>query len=697
MVRELVSLGEIKELAEVGRPTVSNWRRRHDDFPRPVGGSAGKPLFDAEAVADWLDARLVPGEKPGKDGMPATYGERFRRELRLRRLISLGRGSTSPEALITDALHVLAWLRGSQAGWEGEGVAQLAHSRDARGWMAGEQAGAVDDGIKEASIDLARQLGSAGAAAEAVLGFAGRLESDLVMDMTPPPLAQLIRKLVAARQDGLDQTSLINLYAGTGDLLFALDDLPASWDTIAVEPELSRRKLLTYRWLAHWKAGPDVRAALGEAADLPAADIVLADPPYVPGEREREEDGPLARVLEAARLLKPGGSGYVVVPSWTLSRPRGSAATPTVRAREELLGRHEVEAVVQLPRRIHQFRTGAEHALLVLRRDPGPEDRERVLLVDADRIARRVGDDWPAYVAEVLRSGHSPVAEEAGYAPVVAAGPRTDALLDGRSVLPAHRLASPEKGLDHFEASLDARREVSVAVPHLREWVGKLGVARRSASAQVAHRKVDEHLRAGQLRLLPGHRIRESDIGEAGLMVIGREEMLGALPLGRRRIALEDLAQYPQALTTERGDVFLLTEHGVRTQVDDAGGCVLLAPVQGLRISAYRKHLEALAKGEPVRPEDLWIRPQPLARLIAAPRNQQRGSGSLVRRISLRDMDLPQLPPEEIAELEAVLTETERQRAEVRRQLAALDALAERLAAGVADGELALRRRPDRA
>lgn len=57
-------------------------------------------------------------------------------------------------------------------------------------------------------------------------------------------------------------------------------------------------------------------------------------------------------------------------------------------------------------------------------------------------------------------------------------------------------------------------------------------------------------------------------------------------------------------------------------------------------------------------------------------------------------MDLPELPPEEIAELEVVLAEMERQRADVRRQLDALDTLARRLAAGVADGDLALRRRP---
>jgi len=116
--------------------------------------------------------------------------------------------------------------------------------------------------------------------------------------------------------------------------------------------------------------------------------------------------------------------------------------------------------------------------------------------------------------------------------------------------------------------------------------------------------------------------------------------------------------------------------------------------VQGMRIAAYRKHLEKLAKNEPVGPNELWMRPLALAKLLEAPRNQQRSSGSLVRRVSVRDMDLPQLSPAEVTQLEAILIETESQRANLRRQLAALDNLADRLAAGFADGALALRHRP---
>lgn len=707
----LVSLGEIKELAEVGRPTVSNWRRRFAKkvlaagrdgrlpFPDPVGGSESRPLFDAEEVASWLDLRPIPDAEPDKQGAIPTYGDRVRRALRLRGLVALRHEAGSAERLIVDALAVCA-TAGEGGDWYPKYLpAQLL-----------EDVENADPRVARVVRELVGELGSPGAAADAVLRLAERLESDLTMDTTPPAVAELMSMLagpVGLVSTGPDHPTVINLCAGIGELLFALDSVRGRRGIVGVEPDPLRRKLLLYRLFAHHCTAVDICARAEELDTLspraqrefdldpdhpwgiPSADLVLADPPYAAGERELDEGGPLGWALEAVHRLNPGGRGLVVVPSWTLSRPRGTTPTPSARMREELLSRDAVTAIIQLPRRIHPFRTGAEHALLVLRDEAAPEDRGRVLLVDADRIARRVGGAWTAYVAEVLDTGRSPVEEEAGYFPVSAAGPRAEALLDGRSILPAHRLASKEQGLDHFSATLDARREAAVALPRLKEWIGNLGVAKRSQDGPVAHRRVGEHLRAGQLRLLAGHRIRESDIGDAGLMVIGREEMLGALPLGRRRIALEDLAQYPQAVTTERGDVFLLTEHGVCTRVDDAGGCVLLAPVQGLRIVAYRKHLAGK-----VRSDELWMRPHPLARLLAAPRNQQRGSGSLVRRVSVRDMDLPELPPEEVAELEAILAETDRHRAEVRRQLEALDTLGRRLAAGVADGDLALRRRP---
>ncbi|TDD66968.1 N-6 DNA methylase [Actinomadura rubrisoli] len=71
-------MSEIARRAGVQRPAVTNWRRRHADFPGAQ--DSAEQLFDAGEVARWLDLRRIssrarrPGEDPG-----ITFGDRFRR------------------------------------------------------------------------------------------------------------------------------------------------------------------------------------------------------------------------------------------------------------------------------------------------------------------------------------------------------------------------------------------------------------------------------------------------------------------------------------------------------------------------------------------------------------------------------------------------------------------------------------------
>lgn len=59
-----VTAADISRLAGVTRATVSNWRRRHPDFPSPSGGSSGSPLYERAAVEAWLSARGQLPETP---------------------------------------------------------------------------------------------------------------------------------------------------------------------------------------------------------------------------------------------------------------------------------------------------------------------------------------------------------------------------------------------------------------------------------------------------------------------------------------------------------------------------------------------------------------------------------------------------------------------------------------------------------
>src|SRR5690606_24788291 len=63
-----LTAGDIARLAGVGRAAVSNWRRRHDDFPLPIGGTANQPLFSLPQVEAWLrrygkSYQLSPGDR----------------------------------------------------------------------------------------------------------------------------------------------------------------------------------------------------------------------------------------------------------------------------------------------------------------------------------------------------------------------------------------------------------------------------------------------------------------------------------------------------------------------------------------------------------------------------------------------------------------------------------------------------------
>src|SRR5690242_5978789 len=99
-----VNAGDIARLADVGRAAVSNWRRRYEDFPQPVGGTASSPLFSLPEVEAWL-------RRNGKS-YEVSLGDRVWQQLRgaagdLRLGEALGRVGA-----------FLLYLRRDPEGWE---------------------------------------------------------------------------------------------------------------------------------------------------------------------------------------------------------------------------------------------------------------------------------------------------------------------------------------------------------------------------------------------------------------------------------------------------------------------------------------------------------------------------------------------------------------------------------------------------
>jgi type I restriction enzyme M protein len=78
---QLVSRAELARLAGVRRPAVTNWERRHADFPQAVV-TGEKEYFRLVEVVGWLAGRAVPSGARAQDEAPGvTYADRVRRNL----------------------------------------------------------------------------------------------------------------------------------------------------------------------------------------------------------------------------------------------------------------------------------------------------------------------------------------------------------------------------------------------------------------------------------------------------------------------------------------------------------------------------------------------------------------------------------------------------------------------------------------
>jgi predicted DNA-binding transcriptional regulator AlpA len=56
-VTNLVGVTEIANMVGMSRQAVSNWRRRHKDFPQPIADLNGGPVFHYKTIEQWLIKR----------------------------------------------------------------------------------------------------------------------------------------------------------------------------------------------------------------------------------------------------------------------------------------------------------------------------------------------------------------------------------------------------------------------------------------------------------------------------------------------------------------------------------------------------------------------------------------------------------------------------------------------------------------
>ncbi|MCO8271799.1 N-6 DNA methylase [Actinoplanes sp. TRM 88003] len=352
--RARVTAADIARLAGVGRAAVSNWRKRYDTFPPPVGGTAASPQFDLDDIERWLADQ-------GK--LPAVADED-----RLWRSLLAAAGDPA-EALAVAGDHLL-------------GRKQLPYEdlRALLDALAPNEPSAALEALWTRFADLPGQ--------RAVT--------------TPDALADLMVSLAAVRNG-----TVLDPACGTGRLLRAAVRSGAT--TLYGQDVDGAATRLASLWLTANNLDGEIRTgdSLRHDAfpDL-TVDAVVGNLPFgltnwghedlgydrrwefgVPPRTEPE----LAWVQHALAHLGPGGRAVLLMPPSAASRRAGR------RIRAELLRRGAVQSIIALPPG-----AAAPHAvglhLWVLSRvsDPAPEVR----LIDAsaleiDAILDEVGYSVP--------------------------------------------------------------------------------------------------------------------------------------------------------------------------------------------------------------------------------------------------------------------------------------------------------------
>ncbi|MEE1927598.1 N-6 DNA methylase [Streptomyces sp. TRM 70351] len=414
----LVTAADISRLAGVTRATVSNWRRRHPDFPAPVGGTDTSPTYDLGAVRAWLSARgQLPQDTPADELRTALRTRSGDGEPALRLLPAvlaaarLDRGEREALPLLGDDA-LLRWFRSAadSAGGDMPGIKGFAYGADVTGPLRALVRCVSTEGAEAATDVLAERL-------QETAGGSGTY-------VTPRPLADLMAQLLT---DGANAfpASVLDPACGTGSLLAAAASAGATelhgQDIQAAQAAQAavRIRLGTPEAAVSVRTGDSLRA---DAFQGLTADAVLCNPPYgvrdwghgdlvydqrwaygVPPRGEPE----LAWVQHSLAHLAPRGRAVLLMPPAVAERTAGRLV------RAQLVRDGALRAVVSLPQGAATPLHIGLHLWVLEQPDPQVEPPGTVLLVDAATGER--GLDWAAVNETVLPAWRRYLADQDGF------------------------------------------------------------------------------------------------------------------------------------------------------------------------------------------------------------------------------------------------------------------------------------------
>ncbi|WP_327584993.1 SAM-dependent methyltransferase [Nonomuraea sp. NBC_00507] len=377
-----VNAGDIARLAGVGRAAVSNWRRRHDDFPQPIGGTANQPLFSLRQVESWL-------RRYGKS-YQVSLGDRVWQRLKATGDLRLGELVAQAGALLTGHQGAL-----------GDGPTQVGGASEESGGDpaqagTGPRPAGVKGGLDPESAGLVMELADRHDPLTAYEFLCERyLEAhSRQLSVTREDVAELMVRLVRA-----EGSTVLDPACGVGTLL-----LTPAGPARVLGQELSETSAAIAASRLRLR-GIDAEIVAGDAMRHDGfagerADAVVCDPPFnerawgyeeLTGDPRWEYGLPprgepeLAWVQHCLTHVKPGGLVAILMPPAAASRKAGR------RIRANLLRAGALRAVVALP--------GSD--LWLLRRPAaGERPPSEVLILDATADLGSVEPAWQAYLED---------------------------------------------------------------------------------------------------------------------------------------------------------------------------------------------------------------------------------------------------------------------------------------------------------
>ncbi|WP_049568431.1 N-6 DNA methylase [Nonomuraea sp. SBT364] len=581
-----VTAADIARLGDVGRAAVSNWRRRHEDFPQPVGGTATSPTFSLSEIKDWLRAHT--------EARPLPRREWFWQELRA------GVPEEELPALIADLGSFLLRARGGGARPEGEvqrGVAELA----------------AEHGPEETFHFLYERYAESQRAS-----------------LTPKPVADLMAALLpGAPRRVLDPA------CGWGMLLRAVRE--RSGGQLLGQDLSEATARLTAISLAFDSGDADIRAGDALRADAfpgAAVDAVVCNPPFNDRNWGYEEltadarweyglpprtEPELAWVQHALAHLVPGGFAVLLMPPAAAGRRSGR------RIRAQLLRRGALRAVIALPvGSVPNMSVGL--TLWVLRRPGETPPPGHVLMVDTsagpDDFAGAALAAWERFRrGESDGQGEGEGGDEPGVSRAV---PVIDLLNDEVDLLPGRYLPATPTGLspERIVRSRDRLHETLADTLALLPGIELAPAGRDRPLVPVAELE--------RRNLLTVHQQAPVRPGETS-GVPGDASVLTAEDVVRHRPATGRAASLRKEIRTRPGDVVVpqVVRKPMATVVSDGGDVI-----------GTQLHL--------LRPDPERLDPHFLAGFLTAQGNLRHyASMSSTHRVDVRRAEIPLLPIEE--------------------------------------------------